>query len=1115
MFSLRGTMKFLSVLTRPDHGWPLAFILIFGTAPGAAQPISLGRLSAAEQRFAHSASPVLKQFCFDCHGQKKAKAQINLEQMSAQPDLARLFKTWEKVIAMLEQHEMPPEDEPQPTPQQREHLIATLKSALDDFIRVNAGDPGPIAIRRLTSAEYGYTIQDLTGLNLGIERGFIHDAVGGEGFSNVGDVQFIQDSTLERYLEAAKIVASHAVIGAGPLQFYRDPGKTGQELSAIHRIQQIYRQHGFRTGAGEGALAFGLDYYAKAFYAAWRYQYRRELGMPQARLEELAREEQISERFARHVWSVLNDADLSFPATEIAAAWRQLPAPNSPLPGALDPVRTHCANLYTFLRDWQSTLAANTGNDEEAPVLSEQSFRPTLKHSFRASVSWPAQTPTPSLELSVVIAGAQGKQPVVHWRQPRFRFRRGPGSRRSQEEIPLKAVVTESTKRQLRLGQGLNKSTLPDGDFVTRGPAAIRIEWPAPTRITRADFLVDAELDLEEGDDCLARCVIASPLGEDATAAASGVYSALLANPSSPQIEIWKAGVREFAHKLPQVSHREPAPSDRDPIPAPFDNTYNSAERNEFHSTIKYHRDDQFLVEHMLDDAARVALDQAWDDLLASFDYHETFLRFVLRKYQTPLPPGQNIRNLSPDWIATLPQAPRDVVARLHEQYLSTQRSLAAAKPRHIDNTMQFAELAWRRPLTNDESNRLRSFYTTLRNDLSHDDAIRALLTRILVAPAFLYRVESPHPSSTKTNAQTQSEPAQQTSAHPRLALSDWELANRLSYFLWSSIPDAELRQAAATRQLQEPAKLAAHAQRMLRDPKARRLATEFFGQWFGFYRFDEYRGIDTGRFPEFTDKLKGHLYDEAIAFFEHLVREDRPVHEVLFANYSFLNSDLARHYGVAPTQPLTNHLVRVDGLDPIRRGGLLRLGAVLTVTSAPLRTSAVKRGDWILRRVLGIHIPPPPGDAGSIPPDDVLSDGQTVRQRLEAHRREASCVNCHARIDPFGFALENFDPIGRWRDTYRDGQKIETSGTLHDGTLIAGPDGLDRYLRAQSKAFYRTLSTKLLGYALGRGELISDKLLIDQMVATLESDPRFSRLVEQVVTSPQFRFQRVTQETR
>jgi hypothetical protein len=200
---------------------------------------------------------------------------------------------------------------------------------------------------------------------------------------------------------------------------------------------------------------------------------------------------------------------------------------------------------------------------------------------------------------------------------------------------------------------------------------------------------------------------------------------------------------------------------------------------------------------------------------------------------------------------------------------------------------------------------------------------------------------------------------------------------------------------------------------------------------------------------------------------------------------------------------------VRIAGLAEQHRGGLLGLGALHAVTSAPLRTSAVKRGDWVLRRVLGTPVPPPPADAGSIPADDALADGLTVRQRLEAHRTDQSCVNCHARIDPLGFALEHYDPIGRWRETYDGGRPIDDSGVLSDGTQIKGLDGLRAYLRRQQPQFERNLCGKLLGYALGRTELASDRPLLDQMQAGLAQDGKFADLVVHIVSSKQFRYRR------
>src|SRR5690606_35901976 len=221
------------------------------------------------------------------------------------------------------------------------------------------------------------------------------------------------------------------------------------------------------------------------------------------------------------------------------------------------------------------------------------------------------------------------------------------------------------------------------------------------------------------------------------------------------------------------------------------------------------------------------------------------------------------------------------------------------------------------------------------------------------------------------------------------------------SFFLWSSIPDEELRRAAAAGELREEAGLTAQVRRMLDDPRARRLSAEFFGQWLGFYRFDDYRGVDTTRFPEFTEDVRRSMYREALETFDYIVREQRPLREMIAADYTFLDRTLAAFYGIDVELPDDGGMVKVDGAGRFDRGGLLRLGAVLTITSAPLRTSPVKRGDWVLRRILGTPTPPPPPDAGSLPSDPASFGGLTLRERLTEHKRNPTCANCQLRIDP------------------------------------------------------------------------------------------------------------------
>jgi Protein of unknown function (DUF1592)/Protein of unknown function (DUF1588)/Protein of unknown function (DUF1595)/Protein of unknown function (DUF1585) len=427
-------------------------------------------------------------------------------------------------------------------------------------------------------------------------------------------------------------------------------------------------------------------------------------------------------------------------------------------------------------------------------------------------------------------------------------------------------------------------------------------------------------------------------------------------------------------------------------------------------------------------------------------------------------------------------------VISLRAHYDEVVKAQTLAQPGHVADALAFASRAWRRPLTVAEEAGLRAFYQRSRtaNRLDHDAAIRAVIARVLVSPAFVYRVETEAPG-------------------PERPLNSWELASRMSFFLWSSIPDDELRRASAAGELTNPAALAKQVKRMVADPKARRFATEFFGQWLGFYHFDRYRGVDTGRFPEFTEDVKAAMYDEAISTFEHIVRKDRPVSEVLSADYTFLNKPLAKFYGIERPVTSADRVELVEGANAFNRGGALRLGSVLTTTSAPLRTSPVKRGDWILRRILGTPTPPPPPDAGNIAADDRTFQGLTLREKLNEHKRNATCANCHLKIDPLGFPLEAFDAVGRSRDKYSDGKPVDVTGEFADKTTIVGADGLLRYLQDRDKQVTTTLSKKMIGYALGRTVRGSDRGLIDAM-AKAGSRATVSDLAVTIVTSRQFR---------
>ncbi|MGE0755820.1 MAG: DUF1592 domain-containing protein [Pirellulaceae bacterium] len=1048
-------------------------------------------LSAPIERdvFAHdfpqAATGFFQEYCNDCHTGTEAEAHLDLSQRVANPSFLSEFPTWERVARALELRQMPPADAAQPPDDLRSSIARQLRGAVQAEARRYAGDPGPVVVRRLTAAEYGYTIADITRTELDLRDDLPGDAVGGAGFANLGTVQFTDMGTLERYLAAAKKVAAHAVVGAGPLRFYRAPGLTGQELSAIDRIMRIYRTHGFRTGAGEGAQPYGLDSYPRAFCAAWRYRHRETLGVPDWTLAQCAADEQVSDRFVAHIWRVLHTESTSAPIQDIVARWHALPAPRTSDRAEVAAARRQCDALYEQLRGWQQRLAGGAGQQEEAAILSEDRVQAGVKQLFQVLVIVPSgRRKWPLTFVTAPVNRYGSATPRIAWSDGRVRFRNP--DKRWEDWEPLASRLSEPADGPTSPTDQKTPRFL-DNTLIMEGQATRTFDMNLSAGTTAIELEVRAELQPAGGDGGVVRCEIREPGYMNA----GTTVSALLSDPSAPSYAAWTGDVREFARQLPQVSHREAAPSDRDAIPAPFDNTYNAPERDLFHIRLKYHRDDRFLVEHILDDDTRRQLDQAWADLLGSFDYYDIFLRFVADKFGRELG-ERTMATVDRDWIEGLPEGAAEPVRRLRREYEAVHGAFRQAEAGHLADVEQFAARAWRRSLTSGECVGLRSFYERLREHerLTHTDAVRALVARVLTSPAFLYRVE-----------QTEVE-------HGRVRLSDRDLAHRLSYLLWSSVPDGELLQAAKDHRLNSDAELARQVRRMLQDPKARRLASEFFGQWFGFYQFDRYRGVDPTRFPEFSDSVRQSLLREAELFFEHLVRNEAPLSDILFADYTFLNADLAKYYGLeVDAAELPG---RVSGLADVDRGGLLGLGAVLTITSAPLRTSPVKRGDWILRRVLGTPVPPPPADAGSIPADDVLADGRTIKERLDAHRHSATCANCHMRIDPLGMALEHFDPLGRWRATYRDGHAIDAAGELADGRRLAGAAGLRRHLREHQSLFYRNLARRWLGYSLGRSELASDAPLIEALVAAMaDGQGTFTDSVLVLVRSPQFQYRR------
>ncbi|MFN7022425.1 MAG: DUF1592 domain-containing protein [Phycisphaerales bacterium] len=402
----------------------------------------------------------------------------------------------------------------------------------------------------------------------------------------------------------------------------------------------------------------------------------------------------------------------------------------------------------------------------------------------------------------------------------------------------------------------------------------------------------------------------------------------------------------------------------------------------------------------------------------------------------------------------------------------------------------RFASRAYRRPLTAEDVAGLMAVYSAARADgEGHETAVRAALAGVLVSPNFLYRTVA-HPA-----------PDDPAVVH---TLSGHELASRLSYFLWSSTPDDELLGLAESGSLADERTLRGQVRRLLGDPRAGAFIENFAGQWLLLRNLRDLP-IDTGKFPALTPEVREAMLREATMLFEHVVREDRPATELLGAGYTFLNEALARHYGVEGVSG--GAFRRVELPAGSARGGLLGLGAVLTVTSNPTRTSPVKRGLYILDQILGSPPPPPPPD---VPPLEqaAVPEGApaSLREQLRAHLLNPTCASCHTRMDPLGLALENFDAVGAWREADESGP-IDASGELPGGERFVGVGDLRRLLLERRDRFIENLSRKLLTYALGRGLEPFDRPTVGAIVrAAGEREDRMSALIEAVVMSEAFR---------
>lgn len=603
-------------------------------------------------------------------------------------------------------------------------------------------------------------------------------------------------------------------------------------------------------------------------------------------------------------------------------------------------------------------------------------------------------------------------------------------------------------------GKHPDGSSIDGASLCLQAPQGLELRLPAAL-VAGAEFVVSATLHAETSRDGSVQVHVSAAKPTASQTGAGNLTPALpvLVSHDSTALSRIQAAMDEFRQLFPAaLCYARIVPVD------------------EVVTMTLFFREDEQLQRLMLSQAEIAELDRLWDELL-----------YVAQEPLALTVVFEQIYQFATQDRPDLVDAFEPMREPINERGERFRQRLIETESVQVDAVLEFADRAWRRSLSSSEAGALRDFYTQLRAaDLDHDESIRLMIARVLTSPAFLYRREQP---ATGTEA---------------AVVSDSELATRLSYFLWSSVPDVELRQLALSEQLTREDVLLTQVQRMLAAPQTRRLAIQFACQWLHLRDFDQNDDKNEQLYPEFA-ALRHDMYEETVLFFEDMFRNDGSVLGLIDADHTFVNESLATHYGIEGQTGAQWR--RVEGVGEHGRGGVLGMATLLASQSGASRTSPILRGNWVYETLLGQRLPRPPANVPVLPEE--LPAGLTSRQLIEQHSSAPGCAKCHVKIDHFGFALEQYDAIGRVRPL-----AVDTKTQTENGTQIEGLAGLKDYLLSQRRnEIIRQFSRKLLGFALGREVQLSDEPLLDIMEQRLaDNDYRFSVAVETIVTSDQFR---------
>ncbi len=1022
--------------------------------------------SPSQASFKEEIAPLLQSYCVSCHGFEKSKAGINYEEMLTEEAFRDQPDVMELMLWVIEDEEMPPGDADQPSAHERELLTGWLTHNLMTIRNASPNDPGLVVMPRLNHREYARVIRDLTGVTIDVKAFLPQDSSAGEGFLNVGQAQGMGVGQFEGSLGAAKAVSRHAIPSRSEgLHWSPTPHETGHTKDEV-----IEAMEAWYLASVDRVLSNVHDdhirwlrksnWYAPYLEALWRYRYREELGLGDITLEEIARtgfEKPLLLSTLERLWEVFHWEKSSDPLVKdvigeshleqlFARRWHELGPPQD---GDLEkrPQRIDALSNYIMRVRRHGGRSSIKSRKRVSRAIQERDYAGGFEGTeyYRIDLS---RAKGSHVFLMVSDCADGNEDDFVIWQDGVVIFPDG----KRQPWHKIFDPPSDMQGNAVPWGSHPKGDELPPSQIGVHAPKFLRLTVPESAR--KAELHCSVTLDPNWGMNSSTQNLIDDEPYHDQ----HWIGRRTLGRDVSPRAKKVDAS---------QVRVRDSLDFEYRPL------SFLTDEEEDWLTDV---RKDRAAFSWLTQEQAE-ALNLEWP-LPLNHDFYPNWpFQFNFAEDYVPL--------MDEEQLAAYEQTKRLFLDLANEPSL-IERIGRADRVAAREQLTAFLEKAWRGQAEERDVERLLKFYDRSRRDGgSFFTGVRAALVPALLHPKFLFRFG----------------PSGDGEIEP---LSSVELASRLSFTFWGTIPDEELLEVARSGGLLDPEVRNAQLERLLADPRSRTLATDFAGIWLQFADFRESVSPDPTRFRRFTESLKESMYEESVMFFHDLFQRDRPITDALFANHTFLNDELARHYGI---RSVRGRHMRMVKLDDDLRGGLLGMGSVLTKYSTSLRTSPVQRGAWLTEHVLGVHLPPPPQDVPNISDDERNEAGQSTRKQLEEHRDNPACFKCHDKIDPLGIAMENFDAVGAWRNRDLAGERIDSNGVfVSSGETIKGVAGLKAYLEENQDQFVQNFCRKLVGYALGRPVSVTDQPLIEDMVeAMAANENRPSAAFRAVVNSPQF----------